>query len=157
MTSKGLVLLAVSATAFSTLAIFMKYAFEAGVNVGTLLAFRFLFSAVFCFLCIENYCSESFFTAGSEVAHCRTGRSPCSGIGVLWPVGAAFAGLPGRSCFLYVSCVCNGDGGADRLGKNEPAENWRQLLFVLSGFCRSWGCHSAKYPVRGCCLDWLQH
>ena len=42
-------LLIVAATAFSTLAIFMKVAFIAGVNLTTLLAFRFLFSAGFCF------------------------------------------------------------------------------------------------------------
>jgi len=35
--------------AFSTLAIFMKVAFAAGVNLTTLLAFRFLFSALLCF------------------------------------------------------------------------------------------------------------
>ena len=49
MTGTGLALLLVAATAFSTLAIFMKFAFMAGVNLTTLLAFRFLFSAVFCF------------------------------------------------------------------------------------------------------------
>ena len=47
MTGTGLALLLVAATAFSTLAIFMKFAFMAGVNLTTLLAFRFLFSAVF--------------------------------------------------------------------------------------------------------------
>ena len=49
MTGTGLSLLIVAATAFSTLAIFMKVAFMAGVNLTTLLAFRFLFSAGFCF------------------------------------------------------------------------------------------------------------
>ena len=49
MTRKGMLFLIVSATAFSTLPIFMKIAFQAGVNVVTLLAFRFLFSAIFCF------------------------------------------------------------------------------------------------------------
>ena len=49
MTGTGLALLIVAATAFSTLAIFMKFAFMAGVNLTTLLAFRFLFSAAFCF------------------------------------------------------------------------------------------------------------
>ena len=49
MTGTGLALLLVAATAFSTLAIFMKFAFMAGVNLTTLLAFRFLFSALFCF------------------------------------------------------------------------------------------------------------
>jgi drug/metabolite transporter (DMT)-like permease len=44
-----LLLLVVAATAFSTLAVFMKFAFAAGVNLTTLLAFRFLFSALFCF------------------------------------------------------------------------------------------------------------
>lgn len=39
----------VAATAFSTLAVFMKFAFAAGANLTTLLAFRFLFSALFCF------------------------------------------------------------------------------------------------------------
>jgi drug/metabolite transporter (DMT)-like permease len=49
LTGTGLALLIVAATAFSTLAIFMKVAFMAGVNLTSLLAFRFLFSAVFCF------------------------------------------------------------------------------------------------------------
>lgn len=47
---KGSLLLAGSAAGFSTLAIFMKLAFEAGVNLPTLLTFRFLFAAVFCFI-----------------------------------------------------------------------------------------------------------
>lgn len=49
MTGQGLLLLVVAATAFSTLAVFMKFAFAAGANLTTLLAFRFLFSALFCF------------------------------------------------------------------------------------------------------------
>ena len=49
MNKKGLLLLLIAATAFSTLAIFMKVAFGAGVNLTTLLAFRFLFSALLCF------------------------------------------------------------------------------------------------------------
>jgi drug/metabolite transporter (DMT)-like permease len=49
LTGQGLLLLVVAATAFSTLAVFMKIAFAAGANLTTLLAFRFLFSALFCF------------------------------------------------------------------------------------------------------------
>ena len=49
MSGQGLLILLVAATAFSTLAIFMKVAFGAGVNLTTLLAFRFLFSALLCF------------------------------------------------------------------------------------------------------------
>mgnify|MGYP003586364919 FL=1 len=49
MAGSGLTLLIVAAAAFSTLAIFMKLAFLAGVHLTTLLAFRFLFSALFCF------------------------------------------------------------------------------------------------------------
>ncbi len=49
MNGQGLLILLISATAFSTLAIFMKIAFGAGVNLTTLLAFRFLFSGVLCF------------------------------------------------------------------------------------------------------------
>ena len=47
--SRGLLVLIIAAAAFSTLPIFMKVAFEAGVNLTTLLAYRFLFSAMFCF------------------------------------------------------------------------------------------------------------
>ncbi len=50
MNRQGLLILLVAATAFSTLAIFMKVAFGAGVNLTSLLAFRFLFSALLCFL-----------------------------------------------------------------------------------------------------------
>lgn len=46
---KGFLLLAGSAAGFSTLAIFMKLAFEEGVNLPTLLTIRFLSAAVFCF------------------------------------------------------------------------------------------------------------
>ena len=49
MNGQGLLILLVAATAFSTLAIFMKVAFSAGVNLTTLLSFRFLFSALLCF------------------------------------------------------------------------------------------------------------
>jgi drug/metabolite transporter (DMT)-like permease len=49
LNKQGLFLLLAAATAFSTLAIFMKVAFGAGVNLITLLAFRFLFSALLCF------------------------------------------------------------------------------------------------------------
>ena len=49
MKGQGFVLLLIAAAAFSTLAIFMKFAFDAGVNLTTLLAFRFLFSALLCF------------------------------------------------------------------------------------------------------------
>jgi drug/metabolite transporter (DMT)-like permease len=49
---QGLLILLVAATAFSTLAIFMKVAFGAGANLTTLLAFRFLFSALLCFLAL---------------------------------------------------------------------------------------------------------
>ena len=52
MNKKGLLLLLIAATAFSTLAIFMKVAFGAGVNLTTLLAFRFLFSSLFCFFAL---------------------------------------------------------------------------------------------------------
>ena len=48
MNGQGLLFLLVAATAFSTLAIFMKVAFAAGVNLTTLLAFRFLFSSALC-------------------------------------------------------------------------------------------------------------
>lgn len=41
-------ILLTSATAFSTLAVFMKTAYAEGVNLTTLLAFRFLFSALLC-------------------------------------------------------------------------------------------------------------
>ena len=50
MKGQGFVLLLIAAAAFSTLAIFMKFAFDAGVNLTTLLAFRFLFSALLCFV-----------------------------------------------------------------------------------------------------------
>lgn len=49
MNTQGLLILLVAAAAFSTLAIFMKVAFAAGVNLTTLLALRFLFSAALCF------------------------------------------------------------------------------------------------------------
>lgn len=49
MKNQGFVLLLISATAFSTLAVFMKFAFDAGANLPTLLAYRFLFSALLCF------------------------------------------------------------------------------------------------------------
>ena len=52
MKGQGFVLLLIAAAAFSTLAIFMKFAFDAGVNLTTLLAFRFLFSALLCFATI---------------------------------------------------------------------------------------------------------
>ena len=52
MNKKGLLLLLIAATAFSTLAIFMKVAFGAGVNLTTLLAFRFLFSSLLCFFAL---------------------------------------------------------------------------------------------------------
>lgn len=52
MNRQGLLSLFVAATAFSTLAIFMKVAFGAGVNMTSLLAFRFLFSALLCFLAL---------------------------------------------------------------------------------------------------------
>lgn len=52
MNRQGLLILLVAATAFSTLAIFMKVAFGAGVNLTSLLAFRFLFSALLCFLAL---------------------------------------------------------------------------------------------------------
>lgn len=42
-------ILLISAAAFSTLAIFMKMAYATGVNLTTLLAFRFLFSSALCF------------------------------------------------------------------------------------------------------------
>lgn len=46
-------MLLIAAVAFSTLAIFMKVAFAAGVNPTTLLAYRFLFSATFCFVALK--------------------------------------------------------------------------------------------------------
>jgi len=52
LNAQGLLILLGAAAAFSTLAIFMKVAFAAGVNLTTLLAFRFLFSAGLCFATI---------------------------------------------------------------------------------------------------------
>jgi drug/metabolite transporter (DMT)-like permease len=49
LNTKGLLVVLGAATAFSTLAIFMKVAFAAGVNLTTLLVFRFMFSALLCF------------------------------------------------------------------------------------------------------------